>query len=1259
MVKMSKNVKIRGGGKLFLLVALLHSFFIGASLYAQTDDYTVVGRISTKDTNLTSYGDIYVTSDGAQLYHVTNANLGTHDNYYIAGDGYDDGVSHGGYTGAIRFDSGSSITSGNIILTADASIRSYGGNSAGSISGTTVQISTHKLTLGNTVSNNIERTITIGSAKFTGTGTLDLLHRDSNTGSMNFTSADMSDFSGNINLTGVRYQIMEQNDLGSTDGITMNVNNTGQLYVTDGTVGSTATATTTIINIAGEGFNENIRRGAIRLDGNLYATINLKGNSKIHTYAINRDVASYGSINIGTHTLTLSTESNTSRSTYNSAFTGSGNITTIGSGTIHIRGDNSGFTGNWTISSGTVTTNNTTVSTVDTTNDLRFGSGTVTLSGGTLQAAADQTYVSNDIIAAAGTTSTLDTPNYNLHLTGNISGSGNITKTGTYTLVLYGDNSDFSGKYTASASNTYVYAEKALSANAQYEINATMALKPGTYSLGSLSGIGSVKTPVETDDTGNVVLKIGNLNQDTTFSGVISENTNVPVAVEKVGTGTLTLSGNNTFKKGLTVTEGNVKVSGDGTYGAGTVSVKSEAGLILDRTAETTLNNTVEVEGNLTVNSGTVTLDASGVSTVTPQNLKVLPGAVLNTNENAMSVKKSFVRENSVRYEFSTGAQVSGENLATAATVTLNGGEMSLFKRIKQIAPSLTVTDGLALHLDASSANNFEFVEGTNQIQTWKNLVDAGNNATVGYISGSDNATLTEGGKNGLSTVTFPNSGNTTYNLDSAIDGQTFFIVMADGATQTAYSFFFGNQETYSFHRGDVGVLWNMSHASANLINGTNIVNGMEVTGTSYNLGYDWNVLSVQATGAVSLDAISRDRSITNRGWDGSMAEILVYTTPLEADEVKAVSQYLATKWNVGSDIVIAYSDSTEGDFVSSDTILVNASSSIPLGDFDSITFAGTQIVEGATLTLSAADGKVVNWKSEISGAGGLTKSGAGKLTLSGANTYTGLTTVSAGTLALTSANDSKISIAENAILDLTGAAEGATYTVTSSAGTITGTSEKNTTLNFEVLTGTETLSTPITGISTFNKTGAGTLNMNYTSAAPLAIPTINLTAGDLNMKGSYTGNININGGIFSPGNSIGTTNLTGTYVLGESGALLLEIGTVSGAFGTDVLDVTGALSLDGTDIRFAWDGSTPDSDGSFTLLSATDGITYGGTIKWNDILSNVGMTDGWSVTAGAHSVVLNYGTGPGPDVPEPSTWALMLLGIAGMWFYRQRKNRS
>src|SRR5262245_65458415 len=60
----------------------------------------------------------------------------------------------------------------------------------------------------------------------------------------------------------------------------------------------------------------------------------------------------------------------------------------------------------------------------------------------------------------------------------------------------------------------------------------------------------------------------------------------------------------------------------------------------------------------------------------------------------------------------------------------------------------------------------------------------------------------------------------------------------------------------------------------------------------------------------------------------------------------------------------------------------------------------------GVTLTsmgLIDTNGNSVSIAGVIGGGGGLTKSGSGTLTLSGLNTYTGVTTVSAGTLSVNS----------------------------------------------------------------------------------------------------------------------------------------------------------------------------------------------------------------------------------------------------------------
>ena len=48
------------------------------------------------------------------------------------------------------------------------------------------------------------------------------------------------------------------------------------------------------------------------------------------------------------------------------------------------------------------------------------------------------------------------------------------------------------------------------------------------------------------------------------------------------------------------------------------------------------------------------------------------------------------------------------------------------------------------------------------------------------------------------------------------------------------------------------------------------------------------------------------------------------------------------------------------------------------------------------------------------------------------------------------------------------------------------------------------------------------------------------------------------------------------------------------------------------------------------------------------------------SQDAGAFSLVFSPGFGPGSTVPEPSTWAMMLIGFAGLGYatFRQGRNK-
>ena len=254
-----------------------------------------------------------------------------------------------------------------------------------------------------------------------------------------------------------------------------------------------------------------------------------------------------------------------------------------------------------------------------------------------------------------------------------------------------------------------------------------------------------------------------------------------------------------------------------------------------------------------------------------------------------------------------------------------------------------------------------------------------------------------------------------------------------------------------------------------------------------------------------------------------------------------------------------------------------------------------------------------------ISGAGSLEKDNSSTLTLSGANTYSGNTSVSAGTLALSHASLNNI-ISNSSIIDVAG---GATLDV---SGLTNG---------FELASG-QTLS------------GAGTV-------------TGGMTIGS--------------GSVLSPGNSPGTQNHTGDLTWADGGTYLWEINDSAGSQGADPgwdwLDITGALDLTsltaggftididsltlgnvaGNAAGFtglAFDGY-PDVDASFTIATA-------GSISGFDAslfsLDDSGFVNGgyWEIREDANSLVLDFYA-----VPEPSSAALLGLGGLALMLRRKR----
>jgi autotransporter-associated beta strand protein len=235
--------------------------------------------------------------------------------------------------------------------------------------------------------------------------------------------------------------------------------------------------------------------------------------------------------------------------TVGNAIGGSGSVTQAGTGTLILSGSST-YSGGTTISSGTL----------QVTNGLNLGTGSVT-NNGVLQ-----------VNPGSGGSDALSQ---------SIGGTGALTKLGSNTLIVTGNNS-YSGTTT----------------------NSGGILQVGLGSLGDSGTLGAGNVV----NNGSLVI---NRNSTLTIAGNIS-GTGV---ISKLGTGTLVLSGSNTSGGSLAIFSGIVQIGDGGT--SGTLSgngVTNNATLAFNRTDD------VLVVSDLIVGSGAVTQAGTGKTTLTANN---------------------------------------------------------------------------------------------------------------------------------------------------------------------------------------------------------------------------------------------------------------------------------------------------------------------------------------------------------------------------------------------------------------------------------------------------------------------------------------------------------------------------------------------------------------------------------------------------------------------------------------------------------------
>jgi autotransporter-associated beta strand protein/T5SS/PEP-CTERM-associated repeat protein len=253
------------------------------------------------------------------------------------------------------------------------------------------------------------------------------------------------------------------------------------------------------------------------------------------------------------------------------------------------------------------------------------------------------------------------------------------------------------------------------------------------------------------------------------------------------------------------------------------------------------------------------------------------------------------------------------------------------------------------------------------------------------------------------------------------------------------------------------------------------------------------------------------------------------------------------------------------------------------LSGLDSATvLAGGAAIDtnGASVTISQAliDGGV---------GGGLVKQGAGTLVLGGANTYTGVTSVAAGTLSLSAAGSvaasSAVMVAAGAVFDVSSQASGYAVPATQTLG------------------------------------GSGTVNGGATFAA---------------------------GATVSPGTSPGTLTFTQGVTFGTGGNYTWQLLNASGTAGTswDLVSTTGALTVAATSLDpFAinlWTLSSilPDVSGSAA------GFNAGQSFSWR-IASAAGGISGFAADKFAIRTSATNGTGGFANAYGSGTFSIAQSG--------------
>ena len=591
-------------------------------------------------------------------------------------------------------------------------------------------------------------------------------------------------------------------------------------------------------------------------------------------------------------------------------------------------------------------------------------------SGSSVDMNAQTVNVASDVTFDTDAMSALTISNGTLHLSGNntftnssddaltissvLSGSGSLIKSGAGTLTLSGANTYtgettvFAGTLVASNSSALgtTAGGTSLSGTATLQLDGGINLAEeitikGAETIVSTSGDNTISGSVIVDNSGNPSIMAA-AGSTLSISGIISGTRSANLFFgDSSHTGTVTLSGNNTFSNYINVNGGTLVLANNNALGA------SENGV-----SGITYGATLALQGGITIAETQIQVSGTGVDgagvlqSISGNNTfsgQLLLSADASIGVTADSLTLSgLITDNSSTNDLT---KVGAGTLVMSASNTYDG-------TTTVSAGVLSVTDDSNLGAGALTLNGGAF-SVTGSGVTIDNVISLGSSG--GSVSNANDVTLS-GTISGTGALAKTGAGILTLSGSNSYSGET---TVSAGTLSVA---------------GD-----SQLGAGALTLNG----GALSVTGSGVTID---NTISLGGNGG----SVSNANALTLSGeisGTGSLAKTSAGTLTLSgsnsytgATSVTSGTLSIASDGNLGSGALTlnGVSLSVTGSGVTIDNAISLGSSGGSISNADAVDLSST-----------------------ISGTGALIKEGAGTLTLSGSNSYTGATSVTSGTLSI------------------------------------------------------------------------------------------------------------------------------------------------------------------------------------------------------------------------------------------------------------------